>query len=247
MAEQGRPTTINQLASSPDTYGTTMLAIAIKALGPDFMPSEATEELWDPQTILMELSGFLRTPVNPTAFNRMMAAIAVVTTDYVFKSLPDFIQIVSGLTGGTPPGVVSLPDAFDVTWGITESVLLWPPDAKDTEPFVDEIVDYIGAVLKREGIINPPDVLRLGLRDDTSKLLDKIHAEFTDDPAMFNAIFDMEKNKTHEIEDDLRFNLQQLASQLAIVDNAAFGESVSSLLHALDAQEVSNDQLRPIL
>jgi hypothetical protein len=104
-------------------------------------------------------------------------------------------------------------DAAECAWGITEALLLSPPDEDDEAPFSEEILAYIGKALDQEGIIKPPDILRLGTR--AGDLVGKIHTDFSDDPDMFSAIYQQEDEKTKEINDLVRGNLALLVRQLA--------------------------------
>jgi hypothetical protein len=162
-----------------------------------------------------------------------MAAIQILTTDRFFKSLPDFILFCNVLSGDTyRPDMWDPADGEEVAWGITEALLISPPDDNDEQPFTDEIRAYIGAVLDSEGIINPPDILRLALRSaNVSTSLE----DFSDDPEMFNAIYDLEAGKTEEINQSIRTKTEMLANQFAALEleNGAAKDVAQLLLESL--------------
>jgi hypothetical protein len=106
-------------------------------------------------------------------------------------------------------------DAEEVAWGITEALLISPPEEEDKEPFNEEIRSYIGAVLDSEGIINPPDILRVALR--AARVSPSIE-DFSDDPAMFNAVYDLEAGKTEDINQSIRMKTELLVAQLAALN-----------------------------
>lgn len=175
-----------------------------------FIDHFGTEALdWSPATILMEIKDDFGVECSRDNFDKLMAAIQVLTSNRFYVSLPDFCKIALSLSD-EPDGV--LPDAGDCAWGITEALLINPPDANNT--FTEEIKGYIGKVLDDEGILNPPDVLRIGLRDK-GEMLSKISYDFSDDPEMFQAISQTELDRANNINQMVRLRTRKMLSQLA--------------------------------
>jgi hypothetical protein len=106
-------------------------------------------------------------------------------------------------------------DAEEIAWGVTEALMIEPPDENDPDPFTNEIRSYIGAVLDSEGIINPPDILRIAMRNNN---VSKNMTDFSDDPEMFNAVYDLEAGKTEDINNTLRMKTKLLAEQMAALN-----------------------------
>jgi hypothetical protein len=106
-------------------------------------------------------------------------------------------------------------DAEEIAWGVTEALMIEPPDENDPDPFTNEIRSYIGAVLDSEGIINPPDMLRIAMRNNN---VSKNMTDFSDDPEMFNAVYDLEAGKTEDINNTLRMKTKLLAEQMAALN-----------------------------
>jgi hypothetical protein len=143
-----------------------------------------------------------------------MVSIGLMTTDDFYQSAADFVQWCNILSGDSNGTSWDDADSSEVAWGITEALVIEPPEGE--EPFSDEVRAYIGAVLDREGIIQPPDVLKLGLRN-VGDLVSTVQGEFSDDPAMFAAIYEFEGSKTTAVNDYIRSQLQGLHAQLEVL------------------------------
>jgi hypothetical protein len=195
---------LTEMWKSPQTFATVLITVFLDRFG--------TEGLsWDPSTVTMEVEQEFDVDLPQTSFDKLMAAISLLTTDRFYKSLPDFITICNVLSGDVyNPAMFDPADGEEIAWGVTESMLIYPPEEDD--PFSDEIRAYIGATLDAEGIINPPDILRIALR--SANVSNSIE-EFSDDPAMFNAIYDMESSKTGAIEQIVQEKTVMLHDQLA--------------------------------
>lgn len=224
-----------------DAYATTLLEIAASIFGEELFE-------WDPETIQLELEAEFHVKPALEAFNKLMAGVMIVTTDWFYQSLPDFINLCNVLNNGVIDTRVWDPaDALEIAWGITEALLIWPPDPKNENPFKDDILGYIGHAVRAEGIMVPPDVLRLGVRADDN-IWDMVQGEFSDDPTMFAAIYDMEKQKTEEINNEVKRRLVQLFQQLDSMglngDNSE--NMVKQMLKALQEQASKSNELRPV-
>lgn len=195
-----------EMWKSPQTFATVLITAFIDRFG--------TEGLtWDPSTIAMEVEEEFDVALPQRSLDKLMTAVSMLTTDRFYKSLPDFITACNILSGDTyDPKTFDPADGEEIAWGITEAMLICPPEDDDQEPFSDEIRAYIGAALDAEGIINPPDILRIALRAaNVSTSLD----DFSDDPVMFNAIYDMEASKTGDINATVKDRTITLYNQLA--------------------------------
>lgn len=192
-----------EIWADPGRYATTLLVLFVDAYG--------TEGLgWDNRTIKMEIEDDFGVTLPQGNFDRLMVAKGILTTDDFYRSLPDFIDWCNVLDGGSyDPRVWDPAEAAECAWGITEALLIDEPEEDD--PFSPEILGYIGAVLDAEGIINPPDVLAIatGRRYSASGL-----GDFSDDPEMFDAVWDFEASKTGAINGYVRDSLVRLSRQL---------------------------------
>lgn len=197
---------MTEMWKSPQTFATVLITVFLDRFGTEAL-------MWDPSTIALEVEEEFDVELPQRSFDKLMTAISMLTTDRFYKSLPDFITACNVLSGDTyDPNTFDPADGEEIAWGITEGVLICPPEDDDQEPFSDEIRAYIGAALDAEGIINPPDILRIALRSaNVSTSLD----DFSDDPAMFNAIYDLEASKTGEINATIKDRTITLYNQLA--------------------------------
>ena len=192
-----------QVLTSPEAFATTLLVLFVDRHG-----SEGLQ--WHPQVIREELENEAGGPVPPGNLDKLMAAVNIVTSDEFYSSLDRFLVLCHTLAGNRfDPSVLSLPDAAECAWGITEAMLLSPPDRD--EPFCDDIRHYLTEVVGNEGFVRPPDILRLAVGADIS---DKIQVAFADDPEMSSAIFKTQESKTQDVTGMIRTNLQELLGQL---------------------------------
>lgn len=212
--------------TSNETFASVLLTLFVDKFG--------TEGLtWDPATIALEVEDEFNVDLSQAVLDKLIVAIQLLTTDRFFKSLPDFITFCNILDGDTyNPEMFDPADAEEVAWGITEAMLIAPPDREEEEPFTDEIRAYIGAVLDSEGIINPPDILRIALRQ--ARVSPSIN-DFSDDPEMFNAVYDLEAGKTEDINRTIIMKTQLLAAQLGALnlENGKTQEIVEMLQKAV--------------
>lgn len=200
------PVKLSSVLADDTAYATTLLTIVVDTYGTDALS-------WAPETLVMEINDDFSITLPPGNTDRLMTAIQLLTTDDFFKSLPDFVNFCNILSGDTyDPRNWDPADAAEIAWGITEGLIINPPDDDDENPFTEEIVAYIGAVLDQEGIINPPDVLKIALRDNNPNTA---IGDFSDDPEMFDAVYDFEQSKTDGITQMLKSNLSRLSQQLA--------------------------------
>lgn len=196
---------IRAVVMDPNVFATTLIVVLVDFYGVEFMG-------WAPVTIRMETEEDFGLQWHQANYDRLMAGVALVTSNSFYKSLPDFIEL-SNILSGTPahPGVFAPADAAECAWGITEALLLSPPD--DEEPFTAEIRAYIGKICEMEGIVTPPDILRIGLHASDLKV--KVGNDFGDDPELFGAIWQNEASKTEDINDLVKGRLTLLVQQLA--------------------------------
>lgn len=196
--------TPEQALQNQDTFATTLLVVLIDKFGTDVLT-------WSPETIRMEVLDEFQVTLPPVCLHKIMAAIALVTTDVFFCNLPKFIQLCNVLADDEfQPEVFDPADVFEIAWGITEALLLFPPD--EEEPFCDDIRRYIGFMLHEEGIVNPPDVLQIALRDiaKPDPLINDV-----DDPTMYAAFYENQAAKSADITNMLSRQLSDLLAELS--------------------------------
>jgi len=222
-----------EIISGGKAYATTLVTLCVDVYGTECFA-------WAPQTLEMEVNDDFAVKLPRPTFDRLLTGINLITSDDFYRSLPDFINYCNILSGDSyDPRSWDPADATECAWGITEALLLAPPDDHEENPFSDEIVGYIGAALDAEGIIQPPDVLKIAVRDQDPAGV--IQGEFSDDPEMFDAIYDLESTKTGEINSIVRANLQQMARQLEALPlrNGSAQGVVQQMLQSLGQQKTA--------
>ena len=198
---------VQEAWTSRETFASVLLAMFIDRFG-----IEGVE--WDPATITLEIEEEFNVDLPQLSLDKLFVAIQLITTDKFLTSLPDFITFCNVLSGDEyNPELWDPADAEEVAWGLTEAVMLSP--LEDGDAFSEEIRAYIGSVLDSEGILNPPDVLKIALRE--ARVSPNIE-EFSDDPTMFNAVYDLEAGKTADINKTIEMRLSLLAAQLRALD-----------------------------
>lgn len=211
--EEGRKAACARAWADPASFATTLVHLFHDAFFDPDVPPGQNCYTWHPGTVLLEVRDEFRVELPRPNFDRLMMGIWLVTSDEFYVNVRSFIQACNVLSGDVfDPSTFDVADAAECAWGVTEALLLSPPDEDDESPFSEEILAYIGKVLDQEGIIRPPDILRLGTR--SGDLAAKVHSDFSDDPEMFSAIYQREEEKTGEINDLVRGNLSLLTRQL---------------------------------
>lgn len=224
------PFDVRHLWADPSMFATSLVALFIDEYG-----TEGFE--WHPVTIQMELEE-LGVNVPTVNYDKLMTGIGLLTTDNFFHSLPDFVRICVVLSGHEPTSnELMLPDSAELAWGITEALLINPPDDNVGNPFGPEITGFIGMVLDNEGILNPPDILRIATRDQT--LVDRVNYDFSEDTELFGAIHQEEASKTNDINHVVRGRMKGLVKQLQALPlkNGSFAQAATKMLANLPGDE----------
>lgn len=192
--------------SSAHTPASVLVVLLVDAYG-----TEALE--WAPETVRLELHDDFGVNVPWSVLSRLMAGIRLVTTDEFYKDLTAFNDLCVILAGHHyQPGVFTPPDAAEVAWSVSEALLLSPPEPDDEQPFDPAITAYMGEILKDEGILQPPDVLRIAAHDPG--LAERVRYDFADDPDMFTAVWTAERQKTDAINAFVRGRLVAMLQTL---------------------------------
>ena len=181
------------------SYALQLLISFLDAYGP-----EAAS--WAYETIVLELSSDAPA-VEAVCVDRLLMAIKVLTEDSFYRELPTFLEVCDVLTGGRPGGY-SLPDAEEVSWGITEAWMIAPPQDPE-QPFSIDIVAYVDRICHDEGLVWRPDVLAFAGLDHVSAIND-----YADDPDAFAAIRGAADERAADIKNTIRARLLDLAGRL---------------------------------
>lgn len=205
------------LLQSGDTFATVLFLLLVDVYG-DELDEQGRPAVfdWHPKTIKMQLEQDFGVQLPKENLDKIMAAIMIFTTNYFYKDVSRFIDLCNILAGDDfSPGVFDPADSAEILWGVSEAMMIYPPndDPEDTE-FSPEVRAYIREVLKEEGIADPPDVLRLGADPSAT---DHIRMNFSDDPEMFQAVWEVQRGKRDDLANVVREGLKDLATQLEIL------------------------------
>jgi hypothetical protein len=166
---------------------------------------------WAPETIMMELQDDFNVQLPKVNMDKLVVGISLLTSDDFYRRPSRFVQMCNVLAGSELSASFDRADATECAWGMTEAMLLAPPEPDDDEPFSNEIRAYVGQVLAEEGIHNPPDLLKIGV-------LPQQHAASgldAEDPEMFAAQYGIRADRSAEIKEMLEDNVQEMLQQLA--------------------------------
>jgi hypothetical protein len=204
--------------TNPGAFATTLFALYCDQFVVGMNPQDDDEDAlrFHPETIQHEIMDLLGVPLPVGNFDRLMAAISLVTGDRFYTDVPTFIATCNVLSGSPfEPDTFDPANAEECAWGITEALLLAPPSEDDPEPFSEDVITYIEHVLSDEGIIRPPDVLRIGLSAHQQRLALKVDETFGDDPVAVSSIWAQQKERSDAITERIRSSLVQLNEQLS--------------------------------
>lgn len=198
----GRVQSFKLLFEAESTYMVTLALMMFDEYGADWLE-------WHPTTIATEIMEDFGAQAPRTNLDKIMTSALLLTTNTFYVSLPSFIEICNILADNDyEPEVFDPATPEEIAWGITEAWLLDPPD--EGEEFCEEIKHYIREALNDEGIINPPDILRLAAETSKSDPL----ADFSTDPEMYSAIWSLQQEKTTYIQQMIKDNVKALVLQL---------------------------------
>lgn len=197
---------IAELLQNPQTFASTLVIIFVDRYGTEGMT-------WAPQTIRMQMTDDFG-DMTDIGFDRLMAGITLLTTNYFYKNVSRFIDLCNVLSGNSFSPAEVIPASVDeCAWGITEAMLLAPPDfQEDPEPFCEDIRNYLRAVLDSEGFVKAPDVLAIA--SPPSRDLQAIADDWADDPDMYAAIDQTQNQRTTNSLNSIKTGLVKLIQQL---------------------------------
>jgi len=135
----------------------------IDRFGDAFLSGE--EGPWTAEMLQIEIKERFGTAIPDDNLGKLMAGMALLTTDNFFRSLPSFLFTVHGLLGdGTDWSYAEPIDIEDLAWAMMETTLLFPPQEEDF--FDSQIVAYCKTMVKREGLLAPPSVLTFAKEEE---------------------------------------------------------------------------------
>lgn len=216
-----------------DSFATTLLTCFLDRYGVEGMQ-------WTPEAIKLQVEEDFGLKLPKDNFDKLMAAIIIVTTDVFWKDVAKFVQIANILAGDDfQPDEFEPADSFECAWGVTEAMLLWPPDEPEDvqTSFSEDIRGYVATVLQDEGYVRAPAVLRLVVGD--FDLGGGISEAYGDDPEISSAVWKTQETKSAELEQVIQGMIRALYDQLAALPlRAEAKQALSEQLSALSPEGV---------
>jgi len=195
---------VKQLVQSDDVWGTTLLVLSLDMLGPECLQ-------WLPQSLNLELMDRLGYQIPSNNLDKLLAAREILVADDFYRRLPFFLTYANALAGdGMPLGQIVPATAAECAWAVLEATLLSPPES-ESEGFSEEILAYIGQVLREEGFVRPPGILRTAIMVEPHFDYGNLSPE---DSEMFAAAFQDAEQRVQELDEQLKEDLQSLIDQL---------------------------------
>lgn len=191
--------TTSNLINDPTVFGTTALAILLDKFG-----TECLE--WDPTTLSLEMKGAFGSEPEDEVFDRIMAAINMLTSNNFMVDVHAFMATCNTLNFGVTMSGLWVPaDLDDVLWGVTEARLLLG-DEFNEDDISHDVKRYVGVLLQQEGVKDIPRVLAFAEIDED---VTKTYEEYDGDE-IFNEVFT--EDSQEEVEDLEVSNKKQLSS-----------------------------------
>src|SRR5262249_27628787 len=144
---------------SDDSFVSTLAVVLADKYGTEYLK-------WTDEGIARQVRDDFNIALTQLAVDKIMAGVAVITTDFFYQDLARFLKLASIFAGNLiSVEHVTIVDAAECTWAITEAMILHPPEDLENA-FSTEIRAYLGQLMKDEGFIRPPDVLRIAIDGD---------------------------------------------------------------------------------
>lgn len=202
-----RQSRYGELFKSAEAHMTPLIVAMRVEYGDEFLD-------WTPESIRLSVLEDFGVEIPVTNLNRIMAGISLLQSQDFYSDLPTFIRLCNVIADDSfDLSTFDIATCVEMAWAITEAMLLAPPEDEDNA-FSKDIRYYIGEMATREGIINPPDVLGIALRD--VELTDPLYMD-TSDPVMYSAFWKLQSDRGTAIQETVKENLQELLQQIDTV------------------------------
>jgi hypothetical protein len=199
---------LGQLFGNPETFATSLIAVLLDSYGTEFFD-------WEPLTIRYQVKDDFHADLHPLNEEKIMALIVALTTNQFQLSWEIFANTCRVLNGERANFSEFSPiDPEDIVWGLTEVLMNDPPNAENgTDQFSHEVARYIGLILSYNGVWQPPKMLSFAEMPFADPTLD-LETAFVEDPRMFEAAQQNQKEKSKELELYAREKMRALVAQL---------------------------------
>lgn len=200
-----------QLVLSEDVHPAALLTLAIKLLGAENVST------YEPATIRMELEDVLNLrPFPAEAYDKLMAAVAVLTTDLFFKDVLAFNELCNIMSGNPPaPDDYEPCDSLEMAWAVFQARAIDPMDGRnDQVEFSEDVKLYMGMILSQEGFMAPPSILKDAIMPPDA---DAVSSTYMEDAEILPTIVDKHRIALDQIEEAVGQYTNELTQQLEII------------------------------
>ena len=187
-------------------YALVLLTIAIDLYGGEFLE-------WTPEAIRLQIEDDLNVRVPQENLDKLMAAVAILTTDDYQRDVARFIHITNVLCDDRfDPSTFDPATVGECAWGVLEAALIRPPEPG--EEYDPEIRKYVELQMREEGLSKLPRTLSQLFANDGQRGTDSA-VPASDDPAMFAAFFSSMSDEADAIDSVVNENVGQLLTTLS--------------------------------
>lgn len=202
--------TATEVLRNKDSFTTVVMAVLYDKYGTEFME-------WDPSTINLQLyKDFKFFPDNHLR-DKIQAGSSLITTNMFYTSFNVFSVICNILSlNGYATDMFIPPEADEVAWGCLEAKLLdanFNPDA-----FSQDIKQYTGFILEREGIYTPPSILSFAFYGNNPT------DNMGEDPEFNKLVMDRQIETKEEFSSALRNKVIELFTQLRSIEDITMNQ-----------------------
>ena len=185
-------------------YATTLVTALIDTYGTQLFE-------WNPESLTKETKTVLNLDLPPTNADKIWAFISTLTTNLFYVSVEGFTHVCNSLSGVQASFQTwdpLLPE--EILWGVIEVGLNDPLDDTDIVEWSHEVKHYIGQVFGAHGFTEFPKTLKLIVEKDPDPNVEP----FTDDPAIYNAYYDAQKDKVQVLDEIVRQRMREMIVQI---------------------------------
>jgi hypothetical protein len=169
---------------------------------------------WEPETVRYEIRTFWKTDIPQENYDKIWAALTLLTTDMFTQDLQAFIHICNAFTGsGADFNWFDPATVEEMSKTIAEAALL-DPGSVDPKNFSDEILTYMSTQLDEQGFTKPPRVLARyvsGLGKPEEEIEDVLRMDGLDAKAYWNN----QHRQNQGIEELIKADLEIILTQIA--------------------------------
>jgi len=201
--------TIRSFILGPNTFGTSLLAIALDQYG-----TEVFE--WEAETLTGALKEDFGVELHRVNADKLFSLMVALSTNQFQTSAEIFSQTCMALNNiPVDFSTFTPPDTYTMAWGVAEVVLNDPPSQENgTSAFSDEVAGFAGMIMAEEGVWVAPKTLAFAEFSRSNPVLD-LQTIYADDPDLVAAALANQQRNANDIEQFVSGRIKSLVAELA--------------------------------